>query len=332
MQALNFHGRVLILLLTIIALLVLFYLSGPRVSVNPEIKAFELPDEPMRIEDHLRRVESRYDDMIDGAEKTIVWADAHHKKKTDYAIVYLHGFSASRQETAPLADNIAATLGANLYYNRLTGHGRGPDAYRGVTTNDWLNDAAESVEVGRRLGHKVILIGLSTGGTLAMWLAANERYRSELAAMINISTNFMPNHPLAPVVLWPWGKQITRLLEGDYRTFPSQNDLHEKFWSSRYHTDAVMAVMGLVGHVNQLDYARITTPSLVIYNENDTIVDPRRIPRAYRDIGAEYKKIVVYNRSEDERQHVLAGDILSPSTTQDIERIVLDFVRPVVGR
>lgn len=311
--------------------LALLYLAGPRVKVNPDIKAFALTDDPVQIEAHLRQTESQYGDMIDGAEKTIVWADPQRKSKTPYALVYLHGFSASRQETVPLADNIASRLGANVYYNRLTGHGRGADAYRGVTANDWLNDAAHALEIGKRLGEKVVVIGLSTGGTLAMWLAAQERYQHALTAMVTISGNFMPSHSLAPVVLWPWGRQITRLVEGDYRTFEPQNALHEKFWSNRYHTDGVVALMGLVGYVNSLDYSRITVPSLMIYNEHDRIIDPRRIVQAYQRIGAQRKKIIAFNRTEDINQHVLAGDILSPSTTDDIERLVLDFLTSIEG-
>ncbi|MDD4273595.1 MAG: hypothetical protein PHG14_07705 [Desulfobacter postgatei] len=38
--------------------------------------------------------------------------------------VYIHGFSATRKETAPLSDLVAKTLNANLFYTRLSGHGR----------------------------------------------------------------------------------------------------------------------------------------------------------------------------------------------------------------
>jgi esterase/lipase len=64
-----------------------------------------------------------------------VWANPD-KTKTPCAIVYLHGFSATRQETAPLSDLVAAQLGAYLYYTRLAGHGRGGEAMAEPYAND----------------------------------------------------------------------------------------------------------------------------------------------------------------------------------------------------
>ena len=60
--------------------------------------------------------------------------------QTQWAVVYIHGFSASRMETAPLADTIATALGANLFYARLAGHGRGGAAMGEPSVQDWLAD------------------------------------------------------------------------------------------------------------------------------------------------------------------------------------------------
>ncbi|MFX8354900.1 hypothetical protein ABTL90_19390, partial [Acinetobacter baumannii] len=48
----------------------------------------------------------------------IVWANDSIKEKTEYAIVYLHGFSASQEEGNPVHINIAKYFGCNLYLSR----------------------------------------------------------------------------------------------------------------------------------------------------------------------------------------------------------------------
>jgi pimeloyl-ACP methyl ester carboxylesterase len=151
----------------IVATAVAVFFLGPRVDLARHPRPFSLPND---VEGYLARTEGQFDDIAPGAEKSIVWAGAK-RAKTPFAIVYLHGFSATRQETFPLCDLVAARLGANLHYTRLTGHGRGGRALAEATVSDWLNDAAEAFAIGERLGDKVIVIGTSTGGTLATWLA-----------------------------------------------------------------------------------------------------------------------------------------------------------------
>ena len=62
-------------------------------------------------------------DIRPGLQKEIVWANPATKTKTPLAIVYIHGFSASKGEVRPLPDKVASALGANLFFTRLTGHG-----------------------------------------------------------------------------------------------------------------------------------------------------------------------------------------------------------------
>lgn len=104
--------------------------------------------------------------LVPGAEKTIIWAN-DSREKTPLSIIYLHGFSATCRETAPVFDRVAEKLGANLFYTRLTGHGRDSEAMGEVTLNAFLNDAMEAWEIGRTIGEEVIIVGTSTG---ALWL------------------------------------------------------------------------------------------------------------------------------------------------------------------
>jgi esterase/lipase len=298
---------------------------GPRPVVDETIHQLDLPAD---LDTYLAQSEFRFTDIIPGTEKTIVWATTE-KTRTPISIVYLHGFSATRQETRPLSDSVAAALGANLFYTRLAGHGRGDDAMGEATINDWLNDTMEAYAIGRRLGERVVVIGTSTGATLATWLAARPDV-GDLLAVVLISPNFGPKDPTSRLLLWPWGTQLARLVVGPYYTWEPANFGHARFWKTRHPSSALVPMMGLVDLVNGLDLGRITHPLLVVYSPNDEVVDPGLIAKAYPRFGSSIKEAILLNEVGDPSSHVLAGDILSPEETMPIARRVVSFVRPLL--
>jgi alpha-beta hydrolase superfamily lysophospholipase len=105
----------------------------------------------------------------------------------------VHGFSATRQEIAPVPERVAAALGANLFETRLAGHGRERDGLVDVRAEQWLDDGRELLGVGRALGERLTLIGTSTGATLALALASHPDFRV-VDSLVLISPNFGPPH------------------------------------------------------------------------------------------------------------------------------------------
>ncbi len=306
------------------SMLAIFILAGRRKPVDTHMRPKIFSE---HLDQDLQISESKFDDLIPGTEKIIIWADSA-KTKTPYSLVYLHGFSASRQETAPLADTLAKRWGANLFYTRLAGHGRSGEAMVDPTANDWLNDADEAMEIGRLIGEKVIVLGTSTGGTLATWLAARGD-TTDLAAIILISPNYWVKAAGAGAMLWPWGKQILQMVRGPVYEWTPVNDLHEKYWTNSYPSIVLVEMMKLLDYVNNMDFGKIETPSLFIYSPNDAVVDASRIEAAYQEFGASKKQIQVIENADDRNNHVLAGDILSPNTTLPIADIIDRFVKEI---
>lgn len=131
---------------------------GQQVDLYTTLQPPALPPD---LDTSLTRREAAYGDIVPGTEKKIVWAHTPGKQKP-LSIVYVHGFSTIRQDTAPLAAKIATQLRANLYSTRLRGHGRDGEAMLDGSVNGWVNDMHEAVEIGKRLGRRVVIMGIFT--------------------------------------------------------------------------------------------------------------------------------------------------------------------------
>jgi alpha-beta hydrolase superfamily lysophospholipase len=294
--------------------------SHARARLDETPRPIELPAD---LDRHLRDAEAPCPDIVAGAEKRIVWA-APSRARTRIAIVYLHGFSATHRDTAPLAEKLAARLGANLYLARLAGHGRGSRPLGDATGEDWLHDAREAREIGSRLGERVIAMGHSTGASLAVWLAARVP-GDELSALVLLSPNFGPADPASRMLLWPWGGVIAEIVEGRTRQWEPANELQERYFTTRYPTRALLPMMALVHAARSLPLEELTVPTFMAYCPDDEVVDGGASERAFRRFGGP-KELVPVPAPGDPERHVLAGDILSPAMTEELLESISEFL------
>lgn len=315
----------MILFVTFVVIAVIVFLSGPRVRIDQTIFPKKLP---LDLDDYLVRQEQQFSDIIPGTRKTVIWAGPPNEQ-TEFSVVYIHGFPATRKETAPLSDLVAKALGANLFYTRLTGHGRTGRAVAGASVNDWLNDVVEAYEIGQRLGRKVIMIGCSTGGISLSWLAhraATTGGMDALYACILLSPNFRPKNGFSSMLAWPWGRQIARIFIGKDRVVAPENQGHERYWITRYPVAALLPMMGMVKLVRGLDLSKIRVPVLVIYSPQDRVIHIPSLEHAYDQMGCVRKRLVPFSGSADPGQHILAGDIFSPETSEELADMIVSFV------
>lgn len=84
--------------------------------------------------------------------------------------------------------------------------------------------------------------------------------------------------------------------------------------------------MGLVNLTNSLNLGSIDTPVLVIYSPADHVVSTASIEAAFAKIGASQKQLIAYTKADNPDQNVLAGDILSPNSTEELAAMIVNFV------
>lgn len=201
-------------------------------------------------------------------EARIIWADST-KKKTEYAVVYLHGFSASQMEGDPIHKRFAKEFGANLYLSRLADHGIDTtETLLNFTADRFWESAKEALVIGKAIGNKVILVTTSTGGTVGLMLAAE--YPDEVHAMINLSPNIAINDPAAFLLNDPWGLQIARLVMGSkYREWVADPE-RMKYWNNKYRLESLTELQQLVEHsMTKETFVRVKQPCLTLYYYKD---------------------------------------------------------------
>lgn len=317
--------RLLIGLGATVALVLLVYAAGPVYPLDTRDAPIDFPSEPVALEQWLDTSEREFGDVVPGTEKRIRWAHAD-RRRTALAIIYLHGYTATRQEVDPLCDELAAALGANVFYTRLAGHGRNPNAMGEVTGADWLRDAREALAIGRAIGDRVIVVGTSTGGTLALWLAQRPE-AVDIAAQVLISPNLGPRAASGELLAGPWGATLLQQLVGDEYRWTPHNAEQAKYWTWKYPSQALLPMMAIVRLVRDSSLEDIRIPTLVIYSPNDRVVNPEKILDAHARLGSPFKAIIPVERSGDPSNHVLAGRVLAPADTPRVREWILQFVQ-----
>lgn len=321
-------GRRIAVMLGLIILIVLAAVLGPRVPVDTEIRfdPSKIGDDPQA---YLLREETKLPNIRDGLEKEIVWAKPMIHAKTRLAVVYIHGFSASKEETRPLADKVAEELDANLFYTRLTGHGQDGAAMAEGNVNAWINDYEEALAIGRTIGDKVIVIATSTGASLATWAASQPGASKDVVAMALISPNYGVQASGAEMLLWPWGKQLAELIIGRERSFVPRNASQEKYWTWRYPTTALLPMAALTELAYKAPIGDAKVPALFIFSNDDKVVRPERTREIASRWGALHEEVPV-DKSGDPDNHVIAGNALSPGTTDFIAQRIVVWVKALV--
>lgn len=316
-------GRVL---LGIVVLIAAIWLIWPREPVDMDI-SFDPRILPENLDVYLAKAEEPFTDITEGVEKRIVWAgDAG--EQTDIALVYLHGFSATSEEIRPVPDMVAEELGANLYFGRLAGHGRSGLALDEPVAGDWMEDLAEALAIGRRLGKEVVVIATSTGGTVAALGATNPELTDKLKGIIFVSPNFRIKNPTATILEWPLARTISTLVAGAERSFSPQNEGHGKYWTTIYPTTALIPMAAIVKAARDADYSAVTTPALFVFSDEDAVVDAETTRAVTTKWGGPVTlEPRVMGEGDDPFNHVIAGDILSPGQNEETARIMLDWIK-----
>lgn len=304
----------------LLVILIIVYFLGPQPSTpkyNKELPA--TPSDASQLEKYVADNEAKHKLKPDN-EARILWFNDSAKEKTEYAVVYLHGFSASQEEGDPVHYEFAKKFGCNLYLARLADHGIDTiNALANYTAEKSWRSAVEAYAIGKQLGQKVILMSTSTGSTLALKLCAEF---PEIAANIMMSPNIAINDPNAWMLNNHWGLQIAEIVEGKHRTSDDTTELSSQYWNHRYSTSSLVQLEELIeSTMKESTFKKVTQPTLMLYyfkdkDHQDPVLKVSAMKRMFTQLATpdSLKRQVAIPNAEN---HVLG----SPIKSKDIETV-----------
>ncbi len=145
-----------------------------------------------------------------------------------------------------------------------------------------------------------------------------------------ISPNFAVQAAGAEALLWPWARQLMPMVFGENRAFNPINEDQSKWWTTEYPTVSLLPMQASVARAARVAVEDIAVPSLFIYHPDDAVVKSsvtRQIAARWGTSANARATSVEVEASDDPFNHVIAGRILSPSTTEPLAARIVTWVQ-----
>jgi esterase/lipase len=325
MRFLKFIGGLLIVL-------ILLNFLGPQPSAPKFSKELPVvPADAIALEQYIHAKESLHHLKPDN-EARIIWMNDSLKDKTEYAVVYLHGFSASQEEGNPVHIDFAKKFGCNLFLSRLEDHGIDTTEPLANFTADRLwNSAKEAYAIGKQLGKKIILVSTSNGGTLTLKLAAEY---PDIAGLILLSPNIAINDKFAWLLNNHWGLQIAELVKGKHIQGKDTSALYKQYWYQTYCTSSLVQLEELVEEtMKESTFKNVTQPVLLLYyykdeQHQDPVVKVSAMKRMFTQLGTP-DSLKEQDAIPNAGDHVI-GSFIKSKDVKTVEEKMDDFAERVL--
>jgi esterase/lipase len=181
-------------------------------------------------------------------------------------VLLVHGFTGNPSSMRPWGEHLAAQ-GFAVRGPRLPGHGTSWQDCNTTTEEDWLGAVHRAFDELAAETDRVVVAGLSMGGTLAIRFA--EQRPEDLAGLVVVNPSLLTERldakllPLLARVTPSWapiGNDIKKpgVTESAYPKMPTR----------------AMVRLRALWQVTRAELARITTPVLVYRSVEDHVVEP----------------------------------------------------------
>lgn len=211
----------------------------------------------------------------------------------------LHGLGGGTFEFGGLLDALR-TSGARVVAPTLPGHEvtspRMPDS----RWEDWAAASEAAFDELAGEGSPVAVIGFSTGGTLALRLAA----RRPVARLVLIAPFLAIRYSgLVPVRPTTYLRAVAWAISGLPRRPPPVRDPVMRRWASKqerfqtFNLRATLSALDLIERVKPLVPA-ITQPTLILQGRLDTVVEPTNASWLLDRLGSVEKRLSWFERSD----------------------------------
>lgn len=231
-----------------------------------------------------------------------------------HGVLVLHGFTGNPQSMLGLAEAFAAA-GFAVDLPLLPGHGTSVDDLAETGWDDWAAAAESAYLALAATVERVVVAGLSMGGSLTVWLAS---HHPEIAGIVCIN----PAVEIAPEM----AKGVQEMLDGGIDRIPAiggdvaDPDQREK----AYEETPLRPLLSLAEAADRFrgDLGRIACPVLLLNSPQDHVVDPVNSEILAGAVSGPVERVTL-----ERSYHVATLDY----DRELIEVRAIDFARRVTG-
>jgi carboxylesterase len=236
-------------------------------------------------------------------------------------VLLLHGFTSSVRTVDGLFPHLEA---AQIPYRMpvLRGHGTVYTDLVGCTAQDWIDDAEAALNDLAKEVDKVVVVGLSMGGLIALNLGI--RRSDVVCGICTWAASLLFRDPLTPLA-----SVMARFVDA----WPSPNafnDLSLALESEnypRFATDAFVSLRNFARDTG-LRLNQLELPICVMHSKKDQIISPLSANVIYRDVSSKHREIHWFEHSG----HEMGQDCERDKVFAETMEYVLRFRAPAAPK
>ncbi|HHZ69322.1 MAG TPA: alpha/beta fold hydrolase [Methylococcaceae bacterium] len=193
------------------------------------------------------------------------------KHNNGCGILLVHGLLASPAEVRGLGEQFYKQ-GYTVLGVCIKGHGTSPHDLRTRTAEDWYHSITQAYEILEHLVNQIVLIGFSTGGALALKMAAEHKPHIIAVVAVSVPIHFV-NSEMMLASLLHGTNQLVSWVSSHEGVKPFLHNDPENI-SVNYCSIPVRSLYELRRLIHELLIllSKINIPVLLIYSKNDPIV------------------------------------------------------------
>lgn len=197
-------------------------------------------------------------------------------------VLFIHGFTGGTYEVQPFVSYIEKYTEWSVEVPTLPGHGVTLDLGN-VSAQNWLMEAELAMRRLRKRVDRVIVVGFSMGGLIAMYLAL--RYPVDRLVLLSAAAKYISPSILLEDVKIMLGESITKNYTSD--TF------YHLYHYKLAHTPmkAIFEFLKIVKMVEPY-YTQIKSPVCIVQGEKDGIVPVGTARHLFEKLGGEEKMMI----------------------------------------
>ena len=204
------------------------------------------------------------------------------------AVLVLHGYNDSPQAVSALSSALH-DAGWTVHAPVLPGHARTLPAFARSGAAEWMGAAREAYRALRTTHDRVAICGMSMGGALALWIAAEE---PDVRAVVGIAPYLHLSKPMeALLLLTPIAALGARFLSGAGGRSVHDPEAARAIIAYRRSTPRLLRQLAIVTRAAFNALPSVLQPVLVIQSREDNRIPAESAARAFARIGSNDKTL-----------------------------------------